>query len=122
MYLSTYLFVYLFFCLSVCLSIYLSTYLLSIYISIYLSIYLHITIDKDYKFYHITSGATFKQRHSNPTHYFEYVKYQHATELAKYIWQLKNNNFNYSIKCSIASKVYGCANSLSCKLCLMEKY
>ena len=43
------------------------------------------------------------------------------TELAKHIWQLKNN-FNYSIKWSIASKAYCHANSLSCKLCLMEKY
>ena len=50
------------------------------------------------------------------------MKYQHATELPKHIWQLKNNNFNYSIKWSIASKVYGNDNSLSCKLCLMEKY
>ena len=50
------------------------------------------------------------------------MKYQHVTELAKHIWQLKNNNFNYSIKWSIASKVYGNDNSLSCKLCLMEKY
>ena len=38
------------------------------------------------------------------------------------MWQLKNNNFYYSIKWSIASKVYGHANPLSCKLCLMEKY
>ena len=45
-----------------------------------------------------------------------------AIELAKHIWQLKSNNFNYSIKWSITSKVYGHANSLSCKLCLMEKY
>ena len=58
----------------------------------------------------------------NHTRDFKHVKYQHATELAKHIWQLKNNNFSYSIKWSIASKVYGHANSLSCKLCLMEKY
>ena len=53
---------------------------------------------------------------------FKHIKYQHATKLAKYIWQLKNNNFNYSIKWSVASKLYGGANSLSCKLYLMEKY
>ena len=31
------------------------------------------------------------------------------------------NNFNYSIKWLVASKVYGHVNSLSSKLCLMEK-
>ena len=50
------------------------------------------------------------------------MKYQHTIELAKHIWQLKNNNFSYSIKCSITSKVGGQANSLSCKVFLMEKY
>ena len=61
-------------------------------------------------------------RHSNHIRYFKHVKYQHATKLAKHIWQLNKNNFCYSIKWSIALKVYGQANSLSCKLCLMEKY
>ena len=42
--------------------------------------------------------------------------------MAKYLWQLKNNNISYNIKWTIASKVYGYANSLTCKLCLMEKY
>ena len=77
------------------------------------------TTDNDHKFYY---GTSFKHRHSNHTSDFKHTKYHHATELAKYIWQLKDNNFNYSIKWSIASKVYGYVNSLSCKLCLMEKY
>ena len=81
-----------------------------------------ITTDYDHKFYYGTSETTFKHCHSNHTRDFKHVKYQHATELAVYIWQLKNNNFNYSIKWVIASKVYGYANSLSCKLCFMEKY
>ena len=66
--------------------------------------------------------VTFKHCHSNHTCDFKHVKYQHASELAKYIRHLKNNNFNYSIKWLIASKVCGYANSLYCKLCLMEKY
>ena len=70
------------------------------------------------RFYYSTSEITFKKRHSNHTRDFKHVKYQHATELAKYIWQLKNNNFNYGIKWSIAS----IGISLPCKLCLMEKY
>ena len=78
-----------------------------------------ITTDNDHKYYYVTSEATFKHRHSNHTRDFKHVKYQHSTELAKYIWQLKNNNFNYSIEWS---KVHGYANSLLCKLCLIEKY
>ena len=81
-----------------------------------------ITTDNDHKCYYNTSETTFKKRHSNHTRYFKHVKYQHATKLAKHIWQLKNNNFCYSIKWSITSKVGGQANSLSCKLFLMEKY
>ena len=56
------------------------------------------TTDNDHKFDYVTSEATFKQRHSNHTRHFKHVIYQHATELAKYIWQLKSNDFNYSIK------------------------
>ena len=81
-----------------------------------------ITTDNEHKFYCSTSETTFKKRHSNHTCDFKHVEYQHATGLAKHIWQLKNTNFNYSIKWSISSKVYGHASSLSCKLGLMEKY
>ena len=81
-----------------------------------------IITDNDHIFYYGTSEATFKKRHSNHIHDFAHVKYQHATELAEYIWQLKSNNFNCSIKWLITSKVYVHANSLLCKLCLMEKY
>ena len=48
-----------------------------------------ITTDNDHKFYYGTLEATFKERHSNHTRDFKHVKYQHASELAKYIWQLK---------------------------------
>ena len=81
-----------------------------------------ITTANDHKFYYGTSETNFKQRHNNHSRDFKYLKYQHCTELAKYIWQLKNNNICYNIKWSIVSKVYGYASSLNCKLCLMEKY
>ena len=85
-----------------------------------------ITTDNDYKFghkfYYSTSEATFKYHAGNYNREFKHVKYQHSIKLAKYIWQFKTINTNYSIKCSIASKVYGYANSLTCKLCLMEQY
>ena len=80
------------------------------------------TTANEQKFYYGTSETTFKQRHSNHSRDFKHLKYQHSTELAKYIWQLKNNNISYTIKWSIASKVYGYASLLNCKLCLMEKY
>ena len=69
-----------------------------------------------------TSETTFKHHHNNHSRDFKHVIYHHATELAKYIWQVKKNNFNHSIKWSIASKVYGYANSLSCQPCLVKKY
>ena len=59
---------------------------------------LDITTDNDHKFYYGTSETTFTKRQSNHTRDFKHVKYQHTTELAKYIWQLKNNNSNCSIK------------------------
>ena len=61
-----------------------------------------INTDNDHKFYFGSVEKNFKQRQT--------------------IWQLKSNTFNYSTKWQIASKVCGYANSLSCKLCLMEKY
>ena len=70
-----------------------------------------ITIDNDNKFYYGTLETTFVKRHSHHTRDFKHVKYQHATELAKHIWQLKDKNFNYSIKWSISSKVCGHVNS-----------
>ena len=65
-----------------------------------------ITTDNDHKFYYGTSETTFKKRHSNRT-----CDFKHVAEFAKYIGQFKNNNFNYSVKWLIASKLYG--NSLS---------
>ena len=81
-----------------------------------------ITTVNDHKFYYGTWETTFKQRHTNHIRDFKHVKYQYTTVLAKHIWQLKSNNFNHSIKWSIGSKVYGYANSLSCKLHLIEQY
>ena len=81
-----------------------------------------ITTTHEHKFYFGTSETTFKQRHSNHSRDIKYIKYQHSTELARYLWQLKNNSITYDIKWAIASKVHGYASSLKCKLCLIEKY
>ena len=45
-----------------------------------------ITTDNDHKFYYGKSETTFKERHSNHTRDFTHVKYQHASEIAKYNW------------------------------------
>ena len=66
-----------------------------------------ITTANDHKFYYGTSETNFKQRRNNHSRDFKHLKYQHCTELAKYIWQLKNNSICYNIKWSIVSKVYG---------------
>ena len=57
----------------------------------------------------------------NHTSDFKHEKYENSTELAKYIWQLKRTNINFSIKYSIASKVIGHPSSIICQLCLTEK-
>ena len=66
------------------------------------------------KFGYRKSETTFKKRHNNESHNLEHIKHQHSIELAKCLWHLKDNSFNYSIKVLIASKVYGYTNSLSC--------
>ena len=48
-----------------------------------------ITTDNEHKFYYSTSATTFKKHNNNHTRDFKQVKYQHATELPKHIWQLK---------------------------------
>ena len=73
-----------------------------------------VTTANEHKFYYGTSETTFKQRYNNHLRDTKYVKYQNSTELAKYLWQLKNNNISYQIKWTIASKIYGYANSLTC--------
>ena len=45
----------------------------------------NITATRKPKFYFGTSEITFKQRHSNHSHDIKYIKYQHSTELAKYL-------------------------------------
>ena len=80
----------------------------------YIIYHADITTNNDHKFNYDKSERTFKQCHSNHTRDLKHVKYQHSTDYAIYIWQLKSNNFNYNIKWLTAS-VYGYANSLSFK-------
>ena len=48
-------------------------------------------------------------------------KYENCTELAKYLWKLKRDKIDYTIKWSIVEKVNGKANSTRYNLCLAEK-
>ena len=65
---------------------------------------------------------TFKQRYNNHSQTFKYEKYEHSTELSKYIWSLKRKSQNFKIKWSVQhhSKPYSPENK-RCNLCLTEK-
>ena len=73
------------------------------------------------KFYFGLACTLFKERYRNHTRDSKHEKYENCTELAKYIWQLKRSNINFSIKYSIASKVSGNPSSIICPLCITEK-
>ena len=64
----------------------------------------------------------FKERFNNHTKDCKHIKYKNNTELAKYIWSLKENGITPRITWRILSKVHGEPRNKCCKLCLMEKY
>ncbi len=65
----------------------------------------------------------FKTRYNNHTSSFRNPKHKHATELSKYIWQLKQSNIQYSIRWKILKKCKAYSNKTKrFNLCLHEKY
>lgn len=66
---------------------------------------------------------TFKTRYNNHTSSFNNVKYKNATELSKYVWELKTKNVSYKLQWKILfrSPAYK-PPSKTCHLCLTEKY
>ena len=66
---------------------------------------------------------SFKTRHANHEASFNSFDKRNATELSKYVWELKNQNINYTIKWKLLkrAKPYYCASN-RCNLCLWEKY
>ena len=66
---------------------------------------------------------SFKSRHSNHVISFRNANKKHATELSKYISQLKDLNVQYSISWKIIKqcKPYS-KNTKRCNLCLHEKF
>ena len=69
----------------------------------------------------ITAGD-FKTRYCNHTKPFRHEEYINNTELSKYVWKLKSENSQYTIKLSIMKKVKAYKpGSKRCNLCLEEK-
>ena len=64
----------------------------------------------------------FKTRYRNHIASFRHTRSRNSTELSKHIWNLKDNNIDYSISWRILSstKAYNSA-SKRCNLCLKEK-
>ena len=75
---------------------------------------------------HMCMGLTensFKTRLANHKTSFNSFDKRNATELSKYVWELKNRNIHYTIKWKLLkrAKPYNCASN-RCNLCLWEKY
>ena len=66
---------------------------------------------------------SFKKRLANHKASFNSFDKRNATELSKYVWELKNRNIDYTIKWKLLkrAKPYNSASN-RCNLCLWEKY
>ena len=68
------------------------------------------------------TSSTFKERYRNHIKSFTHKKYSNETELSKYIWLLKQNKTDFTIKWSIIKKsISYTGGSKRCNLCLEEK-
>ena len=77
---------------------------------------------QDTKHYIVMTSNTFKERYRNHIKSFTHKKYSNETELSKYIWHLKQNKTNFTIKWSILKKSFSyTGGSKRCNLCLEEK-
>ena len=65
----------------------------------------------------------FKTRYRNHVTSFRQDRYRNATELSKYIWDLKDSDTEYNIKWAVVKRAQP-YNSVTkfCNLCLTEKY
>ena len=70
----------------------------------------------------LTEGP-FKMRYNNHNYTFRKEKHRNSTSLSKYIWSLKNDNIQFSIKWKIVKRCRSYnSNSKKCNLCLHEKF
>ena len=69
------------------------------------------------------TGGTFKSRFNKHMSDFRNQKYETATTLSKYIWELRKENVPYTVtwKKLANARVFNPVNK-SCQLCLREKY
>ena len=68
------------------------------------------------------ADTIFKERISNHKRDFKYQKSCNCTELANYVWELKEKNIATRIKWEILSKVHGNPKKTkTCISCLTEK-
>ena len=76
---------------------------------------------KKMSYYGLTE-KTFKTRLSQHKTSFKYDRYRNATELSKYVWELKDKNIECKVSWSIRAKAYTYqGGSTHCDLCLTEK-
>ena len=76
----------------------------------------------DTKHYIGMTSNTFKERFRNHIKSFNHKKYSNETELSKYVWHLKENNTDYTIKWSIIkNSISYTGGSKRCNLCSEEK-
>ena len=70
-----------------------------------------------------STGNTIKQRYRNHKSSFNKINKRHATELANYIWNLKdNNNTDYKIKWEVLNRTKSKFNTkFGCKLNNLKK-
>jgi hypothetical protein len=70
----------------------------------------------------LTEGP-FKTRYNNHTSTFRNESKRHSTELSSYIWRLKDQDTNFTIKWKIIRQARACKSGTGiCGLCLTEKY
>ena len=75
----------------------------------------------DRKIYIGACETTFKERYRNHVKDIRNEKYSKSTELSKYVWLLKNEGKNPSIRWRIIKTVHSQVRTNYCKLCLTEK-
>ena len=69
------------------------------------------------------TGGMFKTRYTGHKQSFNHSEKRNATELSKFIWQLKDNNVDYTISWNIIEKARAFDNSSDrCELCVLEKF
>ena len=76
---------------------------------------------KDFPYYGST-GGTFKKRYDGHTSSFRHSDKRNDTELAKFVWELKDRKIPYTIEWSIVTTAHPyVGSSRKCDLCLTEK-